>query len=176
MSIRPIALDAAAGALANVGVVEVGENRGKWVEMYQAAVGIPPGSPWCAAFVRFRFEKSAEKLDKELPEGFPDSGWVPSYEAWAKREGLWIPVATARQSPTVARPGDLCCFWFAASNRCAHIGIVVEAGTESGFVSVEGNTGPDKGSGVERDGDGVYRKRRRWSALGIRGGIIRLNF
>lgn len=164
---------AAMGALANVGVTEDGENRGQWVETYQRAVGIPPGSPWCAAFVRFRFERAAEKLDLELPAAFPDSGWVPSYEAWARRSGFWIP---ARDADKVQK-GDLACFWFPAKGRCAHIGIVVAPPNEDGiFQTVEGNTGPDRGTHVERDGDGVYLKRRRVSHLGTNGGFIRIPF
>lgn len=164
---------AANGAMANIGVVEEGENRGRWVEAYQAAVGIPPGSPWCAAFVRFRFEKAAEALDLELPAAFPDSGWVPSYESWARRSGFWISASEADQ----VQKGDLACFWFPAKGRCAHIGIVVAPMNEDGiFQTVEGNTGPDRGTQVERDGDGVYLKRRRVSHLGAKGGFIRIPF
>lgn len=177
MSSRPIAIEAARAALANIGVTEVGgDNRGTAVETYQRAVGIPPGSPWCAAFVRYRFEAAAERLDRDLPAGFPDTGWVPSYVGWAQSNGLWIPRSSAQAEPAQTRPGDLVAYWYDASQRCAHIGIVVEVGTADGFVSVEGNTGPDRGAAVERDGDGVYRKRRRWSALGRGGGVIRINW
>lgn len=165
---------AAAEALANVGVIEEGDNRGRWVGLYQASVGIPPGSPWCAAFVRFRFEAAAQRLGVDLPADFPDSGWVPSYVAWAKRHGLWLPVGVARENPSMVDVGDLACFWFTAKDRHAHIGIVVEDGKPWGTYTVEGNTGPD--AGVERDGDGVYRKRRRWASLGIRGGFVKINF
>ena len=176
MNLRPIAERAAAEALANVGVVEVGENRGKFVETYQRAVGIPPGSPWCAAFVRFRFEAAAKALGLTLPDGFPDSGYCPDYQAWAKARGLWVPVASAEAEPFQVRPGDLALFWFSAKNRVAHIGIVVEPGQTWGAITVEGNTGPERGEEVERDGDGVYRKRRDWAELGARGGFVRMNF
>mgnify|MGYP000013400036 FL=1 len=165
---------AARQALENVGVVEEGENRGRWVEMYQAAVGIPPGSPWCAAFVRFRLEKAAERLDKELPEGFPDSGWVPSYEAWAKRNGLWVSARTAELDDV--EPGDLAVFWFEAKQRCAHIGIVVECPSTGIWTTVEGNTGPDMATSINRDGDGVYQKRRTRAMLGSRGGFVKIKF
>jgi hypothetical protein len=165
---------AASGALANVGVTEEGgDNRGRWVEAYQASVGIPAGSPWCAAFVRFRFEQAADKLDLELPAAFPDSGWVPAYVSWAKRSGFWVPAKDAEN----IQKGDLACFWFPAKGRCAHIGIVVAPPNETGiFQTVEGNTGPDRGTEVERDGDGVYLKRRRISHLGANGGFIRIPF
>lgn len=116
MSNRPIALEVARAALANVGVTETGENRGVAVETYQRAAGIPPGSPWCAAFVRYRFEAAAEKLDRDLPDHFPDSGWVPAYVAWAKERGVWLPTAEARAAPLQVRPGDLA--RFGLSQKC----------------------------------------------------------
>jgi len=173
---RPIATNAAAQALTNVGVVEEGENRGRWVETYQAAVGIPPGSPWCAAFVRFRLERAAAMLGTQIPPGFPDSGWTPDYSNWAKSNGYWVPVATAEAGTILPRIGDLACFYFAAKQRIAHIGIVVEYAKLWGVVTVEGNTGPDIDAGVNRDGDGVYRKVRTWSELGAGGGFVRINW
>jgi hypothetical protein len=173
---RPIAMRAAADALANVGVVEEEDNRGKAVETYQAAVGIPPGSPWCAAFVRYRLEQSAKILGAKLPPGFPDSGWTPAYESWAKLHGFWVPITEAQNGVIKPRTGDLALFWFAAKSRIAHIGIVVEPSKDWGVVTVEGNTGPDTEDGVNRDGDGVYRKRRAWHELGAKGGFARLNW
>lgn len=179
----PIALRAATDAEANVGVQESGgENRGKAVETYLRAVGLPAGNPWCAAFVRYRLEAAAAALKSALPSSLPDSGWCPSYYEWARVHGYWIPVgpivtaiSDGRQAPQMPRRGDLCCFWFAAKGRHAHIGIVtvVEA---RGVRTVEGNTGPDFGTEVEREGDGVFAKLRRWSALGVRGGFVRLPF
>jgi len=171
-----IGVEAARAAMVNVGVVEESDNRGKWVEMYQSAVGIPPGSPWCAAFVRFRFERAANELGLALPSDFPDSGWVPSYVAWARHNALWFPVGLAKENPSLIGPGDLACFWFPAKDRHAHIGIVVDKPTATGVVTVEGNTGPDRADAVQRDGDGVYRKRRAWGSLGVRGGFIKIDF
>lgn len=172
---RPIALRAAADALANVGVTEEGENRGKWVETYLRAVGLPPGSPWCAAFVRFRFEQAAAALKLPLPTGFPDSGWTPDYKDWARSAGLWVPVESAEAEPFQIRPGDLVCFYFSAKSRIAHIEIAVEPGQAWGVNTVGGNTGPEAGAEVQRDGDGVYRKRREWDELGRYGGFVRMN-
>ena len=174
---RPIALRAAADALANVGVTEEGgENRGKWVEIYQRATGNKPGDPWCASFVRYRFEAAARALGLTLPPAMPDSGWSPAYWGWAQGAGIWLPVQAAQLEPHQVRAGDLACFWFAAKGRIAHIGIVVEPGKTWGAVTVEGNTGPERGEEVNREGDGVYRKLRDWSELGARGGFVRINF
>lgn len=172
---RPIALKAAAEALDNIGVVEDGENRGKWVETYQAAVGIPPGSPWCAAFVRYRLERAAAALGTTVPKSFPDSGWTPDYANWAKANGFWVPVADAQNGVINPRIGDLACFYFAAKQRIAHIGIVVQR-KDWGVITVEGNTGSDDPGEVNRDGDGVYRKLRTWSELGKLGGFARINW
>lgn len=171
----PIARRAASDAEANVGVREEGNNAGKAVETYLAAVGLTKGAPWCAAFVRYRMEAAAKALGLTLPKNFPDSGWTPAYQEYAKANAVWIPVSSAKAGAAKPERGDLCCFYFPAKGRIAHIGIVVKPGAR-GVYTVEGNTGPDAGPGVEREGDGVYRKFRRWAAFGKHGGFVRLEF
>jgi hypothetical protein len=171
----PIAKRAAADALANVGVTEQGgNNRGKYVETYLAAVDLDPGDPWCAAFCRFRFEQAAKVLGLTLPASFPDSGYCPDFSAWGKGRKFWLPVSSSVSRDELA-VGDLCLFWFASKGRHAHIGIVVEV-HPWGCYTVEGNTGPEVGDGVNRDGDGVYKKRRDWSEFGTSGGFVRCPF
>ncbi len=178
MPLKPpgsIAVRAASEALANVGVMETPENRGPAVEKYLASVGCRPGDPWCAAFVRFRFEDAAKDLFLALPTHFPDSGYTPDYKNWAKEQGVWIPVQDATLTPSLVQVGDLCLFYFALKQRIAHIGIVV-GHFDGGVLTTEGNTGPDGGVEVQRDGDGVFKKRRRWSSLGGKGGFARCAF
>ena len=171
----PIAKKAAIDALANVGVTEQGgNNRGRYVETYLAAVDLDPGDPWCAAFVRFRFEQAAKALKLTLPRSFPDSGYCPDFSGWGKNRKLWLPVSSDESRDEVS-VGDLCLFYFASKKRVAHIGIVVEV-HPWGVWTVEGNTGPEAGDGVNRDGDGVYKKRRDWSELGSMGGFVRCPF
>jgi len=76
---RPIALRAAKEAIDNVGVQETGDNRGKAVEIYQASTTppVPPGSPWCAAFVVYRLRNAAHDLALEIPADWPDAPTVP---------------------------------------------------------------------------------------------------
>lgn len=172
----PIARRAAADALANVGVTEQGgNNRGRYVETYLAAVGLDPGDPWCAAFVRFRFERAAAALGLDLPRSFPDSGYCPDFKAWGVSRKLWLPSSSTEARDDV-QVGDLALFYFASKKRVAHIGIVTEL-HPWGVWTVEGNTGPESGSGVNRDGDGVYKKRRDWSEFGgVGGGFVRCPF
>lgn len=182
--LRPIALRAAADAEKNVGTTEEGgNNRGQAVEVYLRSVGLAPGNPWCAAMVYYRLAMAAVWERGELPAHVPRSGYTPNWKTWALTQGLWLPrsvvVASghggAVVSGTLPRRGDLALFYFASKRRIAHIGIVVKVG-ENGVYTVEGNTGPDPANGVNRDGDGVYRRFRPWASLGRFGGFARLNF
>lgn len=172
----PIALRAVADAEANVGVTEEGgENRGKWVETYLASVGLTAGAPWCAAFVYFRLQKAATTLAQPLPADFPRSGYCPDFKAWGIKHGVWVPATNAKANPALIKRGDLLLFYFASKQRVAHIGIVSSVRTD-GVFSVEGNTGPESGEVVNREGDGVYKKDRGFGELGYYGGFVRLSF
>jgi hypothetical protein len=172
-----VAINAADEALANVGVVEVGDNRGTAVEIYQSSTipPVPPGSPWCAAFVVYRLRRAAQKLGIVIPASWPRSAYCPAHGAWARKHGYWISVAEAEADPSLITKGDLVCFWFAPLNRLAHIGIVTVV-HPWGIKSVEGNTSPEMEDEdqIQRDGDGVYRKARAWRELGINGGFIKI--
>lgn len=181
---RPIALLAVDLALANAGVQEVGENRGKSVEAYQASCVPPlrPGDPWCAAVVRFRYKQAATQLGLTYDKTFPRTGWTPDYSAWAKKTGKWISKNTLAVSSTdvlkkAVLPGDLVCFYMKSLGRIAHIGIVISVDLW-GCVTMEGNTSPEPSDelSVERDGDGYYRKERTWAELGEWGGIVQVDF
>lgn len=170
----PAALKAVQVAEGFVGTEESGgENRGAQVERFLASAGLPPGQPWCAAFVWHCLRKGAGYAGVRLPAHVPRTGWVPAWHAWALRRGLWIPVVEARAERVKVLRGDLVLFWFEAKGRHAHMGFVAAddpAGV--GVWTIEGNTSP--GPGVEREGDGVYRRRRGWTAVGSRGGFVRL--
>lgn len=181
---RPIALLAVELAVANAGVQEVGENRGKAVEAYQASCVPPlrPGDPWCAAVVRFRLKQAATQLGLTYDTTFPRTGWTPDYSAWAKENGKWISNNILKSIGTdtlkkAVYPGDLVCFYMKSLGRIAHIGMIVQV--ESwGVVTMEGNTSPEPSDelSVERDGDGYYRKERAWAELGTWGGVVQVDF
>lgn len=158
---------------------EGGENRGVQVEKFLRGVGLGAGNPWCAAFVRYcegkaeAFLKVAGDKTVDIPDSFPVSGYVPDFENWGRKNGGWITIDQAREGLITPQPGDLALFYFAAKGRTAHIGIVT--GTwEGGVLTVEGNT--SGGPGVNRDGDSVFRRRRKWTELGTRGGFVRVPF
>ncbi len=169
---RIIALKAAADAIANIGVEEQGgENRGKFVGVYQASTGNRPGDPWCASMVYYRLITAAAFYDKALV-GVPISGYTPDWKNQAVKSKKWLPVSQAKATPSKVRVGDLCLFYSSSKKRIFHIGIVIEVHSW-GVVTVEGNTSAEPG--VDADGDGVFRKVRSWSELGTGGGFFLLD-
>lgn len=136
-----------------VGVREVGVNHGPEVEAFQRAVdGKAQGEPWCAAFVQF----CLKAVDARLPE-------LPTW-SFASESVLTIWNRTtmlARRQTLDVLPGDLM-LWqhFIAGKPSAqgHIGVVARLISPGKFETIEGNT--SDGSGVTREGDGVYRRVR----------------
>ena len=171
---RTLANEVALDAKSNIGVQEEGEdNHGKYVATYLHSVGLEEGQPWCAAFAYFRYRSASDHTSIPLPKGFPKSVYVPDYVAWAKKNKRWIPVDAAKS--TIAGrpdPGDLLCFWFTDKDRHAHIGIVVDEADARGCWTVEGNTNDGDPTTVERNGGGVYKRRRDWRTWGAEGGYI----
>lgn len=184
---RPIAMSAISGAIANVGVQESGgENRGKYVEAYQQSCvpPIPPGSPWCAAFIRYRMKHAATSLGMTYDSTFPRSGYTPDWSKWAKKNNKWISAydlmdkaINSNEIADTILPGDIALFYFSTLGRIGHIGII-EKVLPTGLVTIEGNTSPEPEDAdeVERDGDGVFRKNRNWYELGRWGGILMVDF
>lgn len=168
-----IAILAAEEALANVGTTEEGaDNHGDHIAKYLQTVGLNEGYAWCAAFVKYRFIQAATKLKKKMPKSFMDlSGYTPDWAAWAKKEKRWITVQEARDNPDLLKKGYLGLFYSKTRGRIYHIGVVINT-IEGGVLMVEGNTGPETDI-VSSDGDGVYKKHRKWINFGIYGGFIK---
>ena len=132
-------------ALAYVSTVEVGQNRGPEIERFQRSVGLPPGSPYCAAFVSYCLEKGG-------------ATWP------AVRSGLaqhFITRQSIRASHVlrgVAVPPGSVVIWRKGSGWQGHAGFATSWDGACG-ETVEANTSPGK-SGGQWDGDGVWRRRR----------------
>ena len=132
-------------ALVYVGTVEIGHNRGPEVERFQKSVGLPPGSPYCAAFVSYCLEKAGVT-------------WP------AVRTGLaqhFIRKESIRASHVlrgVAVPMGSIVIWRKGNGWQGHAGFVVSWVFGCG-ETVEANTSPGTG-GSQREGDGVWRRRR----------------
>lgn len=132
-------------AISEVGVREVGRNRGQRIEEYLATVHLDPGDPWCAAFVAWCFARAAAERGVSSP--------VPGVGAVNK---LWrqCPATWRQAQPTV---GAIFIHFENPENPYSHghTGLVVSV-EDSLCHTVEGNTD----NGGSREGDGVYRRVR----------------
>jgi len=167
------ALILTAFAEADKKVREVGRNAGPDVERYQRAVGLPKGSPWCAAFVSWCY--MASKGLTKAP-GWCSGSAVSLYQTAGRsktavrvtpldadfqskvKPGMVWSRAQDAEAATAARKGVWC---------QGHTGIVVQTHA-LGFDTVEGNTN----AAGSREGDGVYRKTHKWADADIIGKTV----
>lgn len=136
-------------ALTQVGVYELGENSGPIVEMYQSVIGKPEKEPWCVSFVQWCVREVDRKFSSQTVLFPTESSQI-----------LW------KKTPQIARittpePGCIV-IWTKFKNELplsiGHVGIVKEIIDSNYMITIEGNTSP--GDGIQREGDGVYLKRR----------------
>lgn len=169
-----IAIKAADLAVQSIGIVEEEgkDNHGSMIKKYLDSVDLNEGHPWCAAFLKYMFIKSAGFLEEDLSDGFLDlDGYTPNWKNYAEKHKIWISVDEAKKDHTKIKKGFPVCFYSAEKKRIYHIGIVISA-NETGVVTVEGNT--SGGPGVDANGGGVFQKRRSWTNLGSQGGFIKV--
>jgi hypothetical protein len=104
------------------------------------------GSPWCASFNAYVYDKA------KVPKGWPKSAWSPD---WVKN-----PTWTRAKGGQTPKPGDSFGIYFQSKGRVAHTGLI-ESWTSKEVTTLEGNTGPTGSIGAkDRDGDGSYKKWR----------------
>lgn len=120
-----------------------GSNRGEAVNAILARVGLPPGQPWCAAFVAY-------------------VGWAVLRGAWPlPNVGGCMSLFAAARAREMLRdtpaPGAVFLIWSPSLNRFAHTGFVTAGPDEDGeWPTVEGNTN----TGGSREGTGVFLRAR----------------
>jgi len=131
-------------ARACVGINEVGgNNRGRMVELFQAVVRTPVGSPWCVDFIQAIVAYVELKLGIKSP--------VPSTDAC-------LVLLKYGQIKKTGDIGDIIVWEMPNGGR--HCGLIVGQNATR-WTTIEGNT---SSAGFNRDGDGVFIKNR------IRGG------
>lgn len=126
-----------------------GDNRGQVVERLLREVGLPPGLPWCAAFV-YHVGHSAHYDHRTGASSWPLPRTASCAElaAFAERAGV------LRRSP---EGGDVFLVYSARLGRFHHTGIVVDATWPSG-TTIEGNTNLDGST----NGYAALRRTRRF--------------
>jgi len=130
-----------------IGTTEAtGLNDGPVIEAIQKSARIGKGDPYCAAFNYWCYHEAG------LAAIVPRSGWSPD----------WVSKPTWKQGAgRTPRAADTFGIYFAAKGRVAHTGLIEEWDGASA-VTIEGNTSPAAavGSAADRNGDGIWRKRR----------------
>lgn len=146
-------------ALRWVGVKEEGNNGGQLIQLFQKAVdNHAANEPWCLSFVQFcikaaeaQYNVIQQNCDKETSKIFLTEHCLT---CWTRTD-----YGQRNKEP---EPGNLI-IWQHFKNKKptpnGHVGIIVEVKDENTVVTVEGNTSDS--SGVEREGQGVYKKIRR---------------
>lgn len=142
-----------------VGITEHGgNNRGQLVQLFQKSTGgLANGEPWCMAFIQFCIQ-AVDSLVSDCLEGSEKSPLFKSEHCltvWNKSQALKI------ETP---RPGILC-IWQHGQTAAGHVGIVVDVNADSSIMTVEGNTSSANADN-QREGDGVWLKRRRLDSSG----------
>lgn len=123
-----------------------GSNHGEVVDRFLARVGLPPGNPWCAAFVA---AVGSDTLLQDWP--LPMVGGCASLGEAAQKAGMLF------EYPA---PGAVFLIYFPEKKRFAHTGFVVSQNPDGSWTTIEGNSNDD-GS---RDGTGVFERRRKFDA------------
>lgn len=151
----PLLARALAVAESQIGVREAppNSNRGAEVDAYVRAVGVPLGSPWCAAFVYWCFAGAASQLGVDNP--VVESGGCMDHWRRARAQGVRsFTGPQAQDDPSLVQPGHI--FIMDHGGGLGHTGLVKRV--QGGLLdTIEGNTNV-LGS---RQGDGVYEKERR---------------
>ena len=133
--------------LSQVGVRELtGHNDGKTVEMYLQNCGLGKGYPWCAAFVKWTY-------DKAKVNNFMTGAAASAHNG----KNLCFYHHKFFKEPD---SGDAFTLYFVKLGRIGHTGFYNKRVSSSIYQSVEGNTN-EAGS---REGDGVYVKYRSFNA------------
>jgi hypothetical protein len=125
-----------------------GRNDGAKIDDILGSVGLRgTRNPYCAAFVYYCGMRAG------FPGLYPRSAWSPdmvTQPTWTRAKGGREP-----------QPGDTFGIYFPAKGRVAHTGFILRANGRT-FDTIEANTSPEaaSGSAADRDGGGVWRKRR----------------
>jgi hypothetical protein len=129
-----------------IGVRESAKNAGPIVEQFQRAVdGVAQGEPWCMGLLQYLAKETARVHGGVI--GVKQSESV--LQTWNGTDK-----ARRREQPA---PGYWA-LWQMGDTWFGHAGIVKSVVGDT-FQTIEGNT--SGGSGMDRDGDGVWLRSRR---------------
>jgi hypothetical protein len=134
-------------ALSFEGLKEESGNRGRLVDEWNKALGVPVGSPWCMSFVQQAFARAALVLGR--PNPLKPYRTASCFGLMGKIPDSW------RVDRHNGQRGDIAIYDF------SHTGIVLENCGDGTYICVEGNT--NKAGG--REGQYVMRKTRKYNQV-----------
>lgn len=132
-------------AAAYLHVRETSPNCSRDIARMLRSVALGCGHPWCAAFVRYCLDAGRAV--------YPTVRSAAA-RAYVTRES--IPAKHVKKGYRTIARGWLA-VWTHSASWTGHIGIVERPGDRM-ITTIEGNT--SSGDGINRDGDGVYRRMR----------------
>lgn len=143
-------------AQGEIGVEEMphGSNRGERVEQYLAAASLPPGNPWCAAFICWCVQQARDVCMLRI--NLPRSGYTPVFKSAPGCQVL-------QTNPAELAPGMLFLLFYPSLGRVGHIGLIEgpDPDDPGRVITIEGNSN-DEGA---REGYEVCRRSRRIDSL-----------
>lgn len=133
-----------AAAFAMIGIREEGQNTGELVSAIQDTVGGPDPWAWCMSFVQTAYAYAEKRLS--LSCNLPESEHCLS----VFNEGVRRRIVVA-----APEPGDII-IWQKSGTLLGHTGIVWSIKKDNGLLVVEGNSAPQQGESIQREGEGVH--------------------
>ena len=126
-----------------IGIREVGSNRGKDIFRYQKSAGVKSGMPWCGSFVWFCYKEAGLSPDIKGPARA--ANWFINKDK--------IIIVRGEIKKRKAQSGDV--IGVSYSKGINHVGFY-DAESDKFYLTVEGNTGGERTD----PGEGVYRLKR----------------
>lgn len=160
LNVKEMLLKASRDSLqAQVGATEkTGRNDGLKVEQYLASVGLGKGSPYCAAGQYYVFAVAAKALGLKRSD-------IPVYKTGSTILMFNKAIDAGKPAKYIIKVDDLM-FWRSPNKYSGHVERVVEA-MKAGWVKTVGFNTSSGAKGSQRDGGGVYyRKRNIYHFLG----------
>lgn len=149
-------------AMEYVGVREAtGHNDGREVEYFQHMTGTSKGTSWCGSFVFTAFVEGGVMVRG----GGRAFAWSPTWhpperQVWTSKRGL--NPRFQGKGLKQPMPGDVAGLYYPELGRYGHTLLLCEKQGRY-WITIEGNTS----GGGSREGDGVYRMRRREDQLSV---------
>jgi len=142
-----------------------GPNRSPEIDKFHDYAGLPYGNPWCAMFVNY---VQYETLKPYNLRPYTKSARVSFILHYALKHKYQYNIKFAKSlmyGVDKAEAGDILIFISGASKQAkdnfnGHTGFILRETSSGHFRTIEGNTGPGN-AGSQRDGDGVYERKRR---------------